>query len=218
MPLREFTDPKGEQWKVWDITPERLHPSTRDGDYLQGFVDGWLVFETVDGRDKRRLYPVPVSWEELSEEALDRLCAQAESVKSGAGRPRASGARATSAVADGDAERPGDARGDEPIARRETPSAKERPTARTFHFPGGRVWTVAEQYIQLRNRMGEPLDARTVLRFTSGMRSLDLLAWPPDWAGYSDDELADLLGRAFPRDRSSSSDSAQRRRRSDLRP
>ena len=64
MPLREFTDRSGEEWKVWDITPERLHPSTRVGDYLQGFVDGWLVFETADGGDKRRLYPLPVEGEE----------------------------------------------------------------------------------------------------------------------------------------------------------
>lgn len=216
MPLREFTNPKGEHWKVWDITPERLHPSTRDGDYLQGFVDGWLVFETIDGRDKRRLYPVPVSWEELSDEALDLLCEQAESVKSGGGRPRQASPRAAAADADGDAAHTGDASIDQP-ASREMSGARARPTARTFHYPGGRVWTVAEQYIQLRNRMGEPLDARTVLRFTSGMRSLDLLAWPPDWASYSDDELADLLARAFPRDRASSIDSAQRRRRSDVR-
>ncbi len=200
MPLREFTDRNGEEWKVWDITPERLHPSTRVGDYLQGFVDGWLVFETADGRDKRRLYPVPVNWEELSDEALDLLCARAESVKGGSGRPRPSGAQ------EHDAGVP-----------HHTTHASERPAARTFLYPGGRVWTVGEQYIQLRNRMGEPLDARTVLRFTSGMRTLDLLAWPPDWASYSDEQLSELLGRAFPRDRESSTDSAQRRRRSDQR-
>ena len=200
MPLREFTDRNGEAWKVWDITPERLHPSTLAGDYLQGFVDGWLVFETTDGRDKRRLYPVPVKWEELSVEALDLLCARAESVKGGSGRPRPSGPRALEADVPQDAAH-----------------ESERPAARTFLYPGGRVWTVGEQYIQLRNRMGEPLDARTVLRFTSGMRTLDLLAWPPDWASYSDDELSELLGRAFPRDREGSTDSAQRRRRSDQR-
>jgi hypothetical protein len=201
MALREFTDRRGVEWKVWDITPERLHPSTRVGDYLQGFVDGWLVFETADGRDKRRLYPVPVNWEELTVEALDLLCERAESVKGGGGRPRPSSPREMVAE---------DAPHDPAVA-------SERPAARTFLYPGGRVWTVAEQYIQLRNRMGEPLDARTVLRFTSGMRTLDLLAWPSDWASYSDDELSELLGRAFPRDREGSTDSAQRRRRSDQR-
>lgn len=200
MPLREFTSRDGEEWKVWDITPERLHPSSRAGDYLQGFVDGWLVFETADGRDKRRLYPVPVDWNELSVEALELLCSRAESVKGGSGRPRPSGGQAAAAdVAD------------------DVATGAERPAARTFLYPGGRVWTVAEQYIQLRNRMGEPLDARTVLRFTSGMRTLDLLAWPPDWASYTDGELAELLGRAFPRARDEGTDSAQRRRRTDQR-
>jgi hypothetical protein len=79
------------------------------------------------------------------------------------------------------------------------------------------VWTVAEQYIQLRDRMGTPLGARTVLRFTSGMRSLDLHAWPAEWRSYSDEELADLLARAFPRDRNAPTSGSFRRRRSDQR-
>ena len=214
MPLREFTDRTGEEWRVWDITPDRLHPSTRSGDYLQGFVDGWLVFEPARGGEKRRLYPVPVDWQELSDDALDLLCQRAEPVRGG-GRPRASGEH--DAVQD-DAERAASER--RPRERgTDAPgvAAGVRPTARTFLYPGGRVWTVAEQYIQLRDRMGQPIDARTVLRFTSGTRSLDLLAWPQDWATYSDGELADLLGRAFPRDRSSSAPSEHRRRHTDQR-
>ncbi|HEX6058591.1 MAG TPA: hypothetical protein VFZ11_06190 [Gemmatimonadaceae bacterium] len=213
MPLREFTDRTGEEWRVWDITPDRLHPSSRAGDYLQGFVDGWLVFEPARGGEKRRLYPVPVDWQELSDEALDLLCQRAESVRAG-GRARTSG--------DHDAVRDEhEAAGSQRAPDRETDPRSVtiggRPTARTFLYPGGRVWTVAEQYIQLRDRMGQPLDARTVLRFTSGTRSLDLLAWPPEWTSYSDRELADLLGRAFPRDRSSSTPSEHRRRHTDQR-
>jgi hypothetical protein len=68
MALRELTDRFGTVWKVWDITPDQLHPSSRSGDYLQGFLDGWLVFETIDGAEKRRLYPVPADWQELGDD------------------------------------------------------------------------------------------------------------------------------------------------------
>jgi hypothetical protein len=199
MALREITDRSGIVWKVWDITPDQLHPSSRAGDYLQGYLDGWLVFETVDGSEKRRLYPVPADWQEASEEELERLCERAESVRGGSARRREPP--------------PVDSRPE----MRDSPRVHGRAGSRTFHYPGGRVWAVMEQYIQFRDRMGAPIDARTVLRFTSGMRSLDLHAWPSDWMSYSDEELAELLCRAFPRDRDAPTSGSYRRRRSDQR-
>ena len=56
---------------------------------------------------------------------------------------------------------------------------------------------------------------RVVLRFSSGRRSLDLLAWPAAWFRHSEEELAELLWRAFPREASSSATGTLRRRRSD---
>jgi hypothetical protein len=213
MPLRELTDRSGVVWKVWDITPDQLHPSSRAGDYLQGYLDGWLVFETTDGAEKRRLYPVPADWEEVSDEELERLCERAESVRGGSTPAR----RRDSMPGDAVPEPPGAPSGPTRDTARETPRPPERPDTRTFHYPGGRVWTVAEQYIQLRDRMGTPLGARTVLRFTSGVRSLDLHAWPSEWRSYSDEELAELLARAFPRDRDAPASGSFRRRRSDQR-
>ena len=201
MALREFTDPNGESWKAWDITPDQLHPSTRTEDYLQGFLDGWLVFETLDGREKRRLYPVPVDWQEMGDAQLAALCERADSVRGTGRAARAAGGEAPPPL-------PG---------RRAAEARGGRPPTRTFLYPGGRVWTVGEQYVQLRDGAGQLADTRMVLRFTSGVRSLDLLAWPDDWAQYTDEELAELLTRAFPRDRLAPNVTEFHRRRTDQR-
>ncbi len=78
MALREFTDERGRRWRAWDIVPDQLHPTTRLEDYMQGFLDGWLAFETVDGAERARLTPVPVRWEEGSDEELRALLERAE--------------------------------------------------------------------------------------------------------------------------------------------
>lgn len=182
MSLREFTDQAGAVWRVWDITPETAHPATRIEDYLQGFIDGWLVFERVNGDEKRRLYPLPAFWDTASDEDLERLCRNADPVR--------------------------------PAVERE--KALERPperTSRTFSYPGGREWTASEVPVQYRDVGGNPLDTLTVLRFTCGSRKLDLLAYPRDWCLRSDEELAELLWRAFPRAEAGMAMMEQRRRR-----
>ena len=78
MALREFTDERGRRWRAWDIVPDQLHPTTRLEDYMQGFLDGWLAFETVDGAERARLTPVPIRWAEGSDEELRSLLARAE--------------------------------------------------------------------------------------------------------------------------------------------
>lgn len=197
MALREFTGRDGVRWKVWDITPEALHPSTRAEDYLQGFLDGWLVFESADGADKRRLYPVPRGWDERDDSELERLWSMADAVRAKHQRvlptesPRKAEAPAADLVVD--------------------------PHIRTFRYPGGRVWTVAE--VPVLERSDEPGSRpsrhRVVLRFSSGARVLDLFAWPHWWPDLNEQELADLLWRAFPRDPGGENPTSNSRRRGD---
>ena len=190
MALREFTDRDGVAWRVWDITPETTHPATRIEDYLQGFLDGWLVFESLEGREKRRLYPLPARWEEASDEDLESLL-----------------------------------RGAAPVAAVESQGGdgarSSEQARRTFSYPGGGEWTVAETPVLFRDPEGRPTESLTVLRFTCEKRHLDLLAWPRDWARRDDEQLAELLWRAFPRERpmpGSEREHVPARRRGEARP
>ena len=65
MAVREFTDSRGVEWRVWDVTPAHMHPVTRGEDYMADLQDGWLAFES--GREKRRL--------EMENEILRRAAA-----------------------------------------------------------------------------------------------------------------------------------------------
>jgi hypothetical protein len=226
MGLREFVDEDGRRWRAWDIVPDQMHPATRHEDYMQGFLDGWLAFETLDGADRARLTPVPIRWEQGSEEELRALLARAE--RAGP-RPR----RSSSAARERGEEKEGPAKTEAPGAPAGAPAggewsgswpalpAERGPSApvgtiRTFRYPGGRFWTAYEHITELPSP-GSPglLRPRVVLRFTSGTRALDLLAWPADWFRHADDELAELLWRAFPRDPKSKPAGPHRRRRAD---
>lgn len=77
MALRQFKDSRGIDWTAWNVTPTKLHPITRTEDYLRGFEDGWLCFESADG--KRRLADYPSHWEEMNDAALERLLRRADS-------------------------------------------------------------------------------------------------------------------------------------------
>jgi hypothetical protein len=206
MALREFTDEGGRRWRAWDVAPEQLHPVTRAEDYLQGFLEGWLVFESADGRDKIRLTPVPARWAVAGEGELRALLDQAEHA---ALTDRALERVAGAGLHDGEWSAVHD------IGRPTQPA----PTVRTFRYPGGRYWTVREHRVSLRRSPGAPArrsrESAVVLRFTSGRRSLDLLAWPRRWHDYDDQGLAELLWRAFPRDPGVQPSGAKRRRRGD---
>jgi hypothetical protein len=188
MALREFTGADGREWHVWDITPDKMHPSTRAEDYLQGVLEGWLVFEAADGRGKARLYPIPATWETASDDELRVMLSRAEPVREPAER------------------RPGPTRvapGLETSSALSSPRAPDREVprtgsssmdVRTFRYPRGRVWTVAER------AMGDGGPAsRLVLRFSSGTRNLDMDVFPTEWMRYTDDQLINLLIAAFPR-------------------
>lgn len=206
MALREFTSDDGRPWQVWDITPEKMHPSTRAEDYLQGVLDGWLVFESTDGEGKARLYPIPGMWAEADEGELRAMLRRAEPVREMA--KRKSGP--TRAASQEGGAPPESWVGDREVARSGSPSMD----VRAFSYPGGRVWTVAERATTEKSS-GEP---RVVLRFTSGSRTLDLEGFPVDWAQYSDEQLIDLLCIAFPRPTDHDQrDAEHHRRRGDTR-
>jgi hypothetical protein len=174
MALREFTATNGTRWRVWDVRPESMHPASRAEDYLAPYLEGWLVFESADGISKCRLHPIPRGWSEASDTALEEMLRAAEQIRG----ERASPPHGRQALEEAEAER---------IGLRTTPSQ-----ARTFRFPEGRYWTIAEW-------KGGP-SGRTVLRFASGGRSMELHEWPPDWRTFTDSQLADLLSRSFPRE------------------
>lgn len=206
MALREFAADDGRQWHVWDITPEKMHPSTRAEDYLQGVLEGWLVFEAVDGHGKARLYPIPATWTTASEEELRAFLRQADAVREPAER-RSGPSRAAPEEVPGGKARTAGRPPDREVGRSGSPSID----VRTFRYPGGRVWTVAE-----RAADGAVRDGALVLRFSSGARSLDLHDFPREWSHYSDDELIDLLCSAFPRPvAAGQGDSQLHRRRGD---
>ena len=208
MALREFKDETGREWRAWDITADKLHPSTRAENHLQGVLEGWLVFEAVDGNAKARLYPIPLSWQSATQDELRRLLRRAEPTReSGEYERFAASDRSTQRVA---------ARGvpDDVVA----PPRADRTSSegRSFRYPGGRYWSVAEYVIrQPSDGAGPP--TQPVLRFTAGARSLDVTSWPADWRSYSDYQLADLLWRSFPRAPSGhAGDGALRRRRGEM--
>jgi len=190
MALREFRDETGREWRAWDITADKLHPSTRAENHLQGVLEGWLVFEAVDGGAKARLYPIPASWRNASQDELRRLLKAAEPTRDSGEYERFAGAdRAAQRVA---------ARGatdDAPRPRAERTSTESR----SFRYPGGRYWSVAE-YVIRRPSDGDGPPTLPVLRFTAGARSLDVREWPAEWRSFSDHQLADLLWRSFPRE------------------
>jgi hypothetical protein len=189
MALREFTDRTGCRWRVWDIRPEEMHPATRAEDHLQSVIHGWLAFEPASGGEKRRLSPIPGRWEKASEAELERMLDRAEPVREGTVGGR------------GEAAPP----------PRETRPATPAPAIRTFRYPGGRYWTVNEQPTETTASERQ----RPLLVFTSGTRALETREWPSDWARMSDDDLAELLYRSFPRERVENP-TGFRRRRSDI--
>jgi hypothetical protein len=106
MPLRNFTDSEGNDWRVWDVVPYGVRATERrmadrrasaDAAYkgmerrqgrdrrvrtatlmTPGLEAGWLCFE--NHVDKRRLTPIPAGWDEADEGELEGLLERAHSV------------------------------------------------------------------------------------------------------------------------------------------
>jgi hypothetical protein len=76
--LREFVDNKGVAWRVWDVTPDKMHPVTARELFLGEYQEGWLAFESA--AERRRLSQWPDDWAELPRERLVVLLEQAAPV------------------------------------------------------------------------------------------------------------------------------------------
>ena len=190
MGARQFTDEAGRVWVAWNVTP-----SPREG---SASAESWIVFETTDGREKRRLLGYPEGWADLEESDLHGLLASA-----GAARPSRlspeGGSRVEMRQSPAEPVRPAAipaattttvaARTTMTTVRASTPVAER--VVRSFRYPGGRLWSVC---VVRRPEGGGP----ALLRFSAGARHLDLHEWPEDWAGYSDERLVHLV-RSVPR-------------------
>lgn len=173
MPVREFIDSTGVEWRAWEVTPDAIYPPTRGEDYLADCYQlGWVVLETKAGDRRVRLCPIPADWQQLPTESLEVLLADGERLP----------ARAPTALAE----------------------AADLPAARSFRYPGGRVWTVSVTTHPRRPEVH-------LLRFSAGGRAIDLDDWPRNWSNLSDDQLISLLRRAWPRSGAPAADSPRRR-------
>jgi hypothetical protein len=114
MSMRTFQSSTGVAWRVWCVIPGGLGDSERRRGYDRrspdpvlrypgperrvsedrragfGFFspdlrDGWLTFES--DTERRRLAPVPPSWDTLPESSLERLCQRATPVPFGSPSP-----------------------------------------------------------------------------------------------------------------------------------
>ena len=189
MAVREFTDDWGTEWRVWDVTPEVMHPITRSEDYMQKLQDGWLAFESAT--EKRRLpAPYPGDWTGYDLKRLEELCQRATPVLR---RPQTPNGEQRAAVA-GELERDAIALSGE---------------VRTFRSPRGREWTVRVH--ECLDRTGRP---SKVLRFTSGDVVAELTEWPADWREAAMRDFAVMLLDAMP-PRRRTNDPGQKRRRDD---
>lgn len=70
MPVREFRDSTGVEWRVWSTAPRA------GAVYDERLQAGWLTFESATVR--KRVAPIPVGWEEAPLERLDVMCRAAE--------------------------------------------------------------------------------------------------------------------------------------------
>jgi hypothetical protein len=78
MSHREFLDQDGRAWEVWEVHPSA--PGAREGaphapPVAPSLRNGWLAFRCES--ERRRIVPVPNSWERLSEDDLRLLLEQA---------------------------------------------------------------------------------------------------------------------------------------------
>jgi hypothetical protein len=81
MPILEFVDSNGVNWRVWNTVPSSR--TTLSGE----FESGWLTFESAAGR--KRLAPVPPNWDTATPDRLELMCRAATDVVRRTGETRA---------------------------------------------------------------------------------------------------------------------------------
>lgn len=111
MAYRNFVDSNGMEWQTWDVLPngyerrqgdrrvsrervsfaERRHGDRRvvQGRWTpltSGLRDGWLCFESLEGR--RRLTPIPGDWESCPDRELEAYCRSASPARLSSGASR----------------------------------------------------------------------------------------------------------------------------------
>lgn len=143
---------------------------------------GWIVFETKDGAEKRRLCPAPRRWANAPRFELCAWLDRADRVP-----PSKLEAERRLAGIGTNAARTAEQNG-----AGEQFDVTDLEVVRSFRYPGGRLWTV---YVVANQVTGQP----AALRFTAGVRSIDLRAWPKDWVDAPDSRLVQLLRQAAPR-------------------
>jgi hypothetical protein len=79
MPVRDFVDSTGIEWRAWEVTPDAIYPPTRGEDYLADCYQlGWVVMETKSGDRRVRLCPIPREWHRLTDAELEALLEHGE--------------------------------------------------------------------------------------------------------------------------------------------
>lgn len=66
MAHRTYTDPHGTTWEVWDTVPDASRRMVQ-----REYADGWLTFQCE--REKRRLVPIPATWEGATAGELEEM-------------------------------------------------------------------------------------------------------------------------------------------------
>lgn len=71
-----FTDSKGVEWLVTEISDPALRAISSDRLRMPEFKTGWLLFQS--DATKKRLAPYPDDWRSLAPADLEKLCARAK--------------------------------------------------------------------------------------------------------------------------------------------
>ena len=90
MTHRKIRGDDGHDWEIWDVIPSTVaRPEPQRLAHLAlppALRDGWLAFQCEN--ESRRLAPIPVAWNQLSDAQLCRLISEADVIPLRPGRQR----------------------------------------------------------------------------------------------------------------------------------
>jgi len=78
MPLRDFVDQDGVEWRVWSVAIDKIYSDAARAGFLGTLQDGWLCFEAPS--ERRRLTNYPTNWFEMSNDELIKLLSRSTPV------------------------------------------------------------------------------------------------------------------------------------------